>query len=120
MYQAELSTKIFKESGEFVKTVSSPNDLVMTRWGLICYFADRPYLTLPTGRVAEVLEYGRKAGVKYFVIDTISVESRRQELRELLNPLSGLGIDARYGIRAIRANGYDGLGGYVVYEYLPR
>jgi hypothetical protein len=77
LYQVELPKRIFKESGEFVRTVSNPTDLVMTRWGLISYDADRPYVVLPKGDVAEVVGYGRKSGVKYLVIDTISVESRR-------------------------------------------
>lgn len=119
LYQVELTIKIFKESGEFVKTVSKPTDLVMTRWGLISYNAERPYAALPKGNVAEVIEYGRKAGVRFLVIDTISVESRRQELVELLDPLYGKGIDPHYGIMAMRANGYYDLGGYVVYRYIP-
>jgi hypothetical protein len=118
LYQVELTNKIFKESGEFVKTVSNPTDPVMTRWGLISYYADRPYAALPKGNVAEVVEYGRKTGARFLVIDTISVESRRQELVELLDPLYGKEIDPRYGIQAIKANGYYNLGGYVVYRYL--
>lgn len=118
-YQVELTNKVFKESGEFIKSVSIQTDPVMARWGLISYNADRPYVALPKGNVAEVIEYGRKVGARYIVIDTISVESRRQELLELLDPLYGKGIDPSYGIEAIKANGYSGLGGYVVYRYHP-
>jgi hypothetical protein len=38
---------------------------------------------------------------------------------ELLNPLYGKEIDPGYGLKVLSANGYDGFGGYVVYQYLP-
>ena len=92
----------------------------MTRWGLVGYFADRPVVTLPKGGVREVIEYGRRNGASYLLIDTNSVLSRRQELMELLQPLEGKGVDQSYGLEIVNRNCYPDAGGYVVYRYLPQ
>ncbi|MEI6208332.1 MAG: hypothetical protein WCP20_16245 [Desulfuromonadales bacterium] len=89
----------------------------MTRWGLVGYFADRPVLTLPKGGVKEVIEYGRKNGARFILIDSNSVLSRRQELQELLGPLEGKPVNPAYGIETFYGNYFPDLGGYVIYRY---
>ncbi|KAB0664235.1 glycosyltransferase family 39 protein [Oryzomonas japonica] len=117
IYEAHKTEKIFKEPGEFIKLNSSKNEIIMTRWGLVGYFADRPVVTLPKGGVKEVIDYGRKHGVHFLLIDTESVLSRRQELMELLDPLGNKSINPEYGIEVVTRNLYPDIGGYVVYRY---
>lgn len=115
--EAMVTEKIYKGAGEIIKNNSQINDVIMTRWGLVGYFADRPVLTLPKGGVKEVVEYGRKNGARFILIDTNSVFSRRQELRELLGPLEGKLVNPAYGIEAFNGNYFPDLGGYVIYRY---
>lgn len=115
--EATVTEKIYKGAGEIIKNNSQANDIIMTRWGLVGYFADRPVLTLPKGGVKEVVEYGRKNGARFILIDTNSVFSRRQELRELLGPLEGKLVNPAYGIEAFKGNYFPDLGGYVIYRY---
>jgi len=117
LYQVEQTDKVFKAAGEDIKAASRPGEMIMTRWGLVSYFAERPLMILPKGGVEEVLEVGRKGGARYLLIDTESVFSRRQELMELLGPLEGRGVDPRYGIEVV-ATRVTPLGGYVIYRYL--
>ncbi len=116
--QAMISEKLFKEGGEFMKLNSQKNDVIMTRWGLVGYFADRPVLTLPRGGVKEVLDYGRINGASLIFIDTMTVLSRRQELIELLEPLNGQAVNPKYGIEILNRNYYPDVGGYVIYRYV--
>jgi hypothetical protein len=115
--QVDIADKIMRIAGEDVKTFSLPGEYVMTRWGLISYFADRPLMVLPKGSIDEVLAYGRKNGARLLVIDSGAVDTRRQELLELLNPLFGKGIDPRYRLRVVAARIND-VGGYVIYRYM--
>ncbi|HIJ95826.1 MAG TPA: hypothetical protein HPP94_08845 [Desulfuromonadales bacterium] len=114
--QAQLSGQVFRGAGELIKKHSRPADLIMTRWGLIGYFADRPVVTLPKGEIKDVVGYGRKHGVRFLIIDTMSVFSRRQELQELLNPLYGKELRSDYGLKPVAVLSYD-VGGCVIYEY---
>ena len=116
LFQVEQTSKVFKAAGEDIKTLSQPGDKVMTRWGLVSYFAERPLVILPKGGIEEVLAAGRQAGVRYVLIDTESVTSRRQELTELLGPLEGRGVNPRYGIEVVATRMTD-LGGYIIYRY---
>ncbi len=116
--QAMMSEKIFKEAGEIISNNSMKNDVIMTRWGLVGYFADRPVVTLPKGGVKEVVDYGKKNGARFLLIDTMSVLSRRQELLELLEPLNGKAVNPEYGIEIFNRNYYPDVGGYVIYRYV--
>lgn len=115
--EAMMTERIFKEAGELIKNNSVHSDVIMTRWGLVGYFADRPVLTLPKGGVRAVVDYGRKNGARFLLIDTPSVLSRRQELTELLEPLGGKKVNPEYGIEVFSRNYYPDLGGYVIYRY---
>ncbi len=117
LYQVYITDKIFLAAGEELKSISAPGEMVMTRWGLISYFAERPLMVLPKGNIDEVLAHGRKNGARLLVIDTESVGTRRQELIELLNPLYGKGIDQRHGLQVVGLRGSD-VGGYVIYRYI--
>lgn len=119
VYQAELSKRIFQGAAADLQRISQQQDIVMTRWGLITYFADRPLVSLPKGNIDEVVAHGRQNKVSYLVIDTESVLTRRQELTELLNPLNGGAIDPRFGLQVVATRGFGDLGGYVIYRYLP-
>ncbi|ABQ27924.1 glycosyltransferase family 39 protein [Geotalea uraniireducens] len=116
--QVMLTEKIYKGAGEIIKNNSQKNDVIMTRWGLVGYFADRPVITLPKGGVKEVVDYGRKNGARFLLIDTNSVLSRRQELIELLGPLEGKPVNPAYGIEVLSGNYFPDLGGFVIYRYL--
>jgi hypothetical protein len=116
LFQVEQTSKVFKAAGEDIKALSQPGDKLMTRWGLVSYFAERPLIILPKGGIEEVLAAGRQAGARYVLIDTESVTSRRQELTELLGPLEGRGVDPRYGIE-VAATRMTDLGGYIIYRY---
>jgi len=109
--------KIFMLAGEFIKNHSRAEDVIMTRWGLVGYFADRPVLALPKGGVKEVIEYGKKNGASFILIDTKSVLSRREELLELFGPLEGKRVNPAYGIEAMKGSYFPNLGGYVIYRY---
>lgn len=115
--ESMITEKIYKNAGEIIKSNSGANDIIMTRWGLVGYFADRRVLTLPKGGVKEVIEYGRKGGARFILIDSKAVLSRRQELFELLDPLYGKPLNPEYGIEAFYKNYFPGLGGYVLYKY---
>lgn len=117
--QALTSKYILGDSADFIRKNSSPGDTFMTRWSLIGYFADRPVVMLPKGDIRSVIYFGRKNRVKYLVVDTNSVISRRQELVELLNPLFGRSINPDLGLEPVRSVYYEPLGGYVIYRYLP-
>lgn len=117
LYQVEITDKILRAAGEKLQSLSSSKEPVMTRWGLITYFAERPFIGLPKGNVADVIDYGRKNGAKLIVIDTGTVETRRQELAELLNPLYGGGINVKYGIQVV-GFGKSEVGGYVIFRYI--
>lgn len=117
--EAIVTERVYKEAGEFIRSASRPEERIMTRWGLIGYFAGRGVVTLPKGGVAEVLDYGRRNGASFLVLDTNSVLSRRQELMELLAPLEGKQVDPRHRIQVVRAAYYPDLGGYVIYRYAP-
>ncbi len=54
--EAMITEKIYKGAGETIKNNSLATDVIMTRWGLVGYFADRPILALPKGGVKEVIE----------------------------------------------------------------
>lgn len=116
--EAMITDRIYKGAGEIIKINSQANEVIMTRWGLVGYFAERPILALPKGGVKEVVEYGKKNGAHFIMIDTNSVLSRRQELRELLAPLEGQTVNPVYGIEAISSSYFPGLGGYVIYRYM--
>jgi len=116
LFQVEQTNKVFKAAAEDIKAASGPEDRLMTRWGLVSYFAERPLITLPKGNIEEVLAHGRKAGAYLILIDEESVNSRRQELTELLGPLYGTGVDPRYGVDVVAARTTD-LGGYVIYKF---
>ena len=118
--EATMTERIFKEAAELMKNGSQQSDVIMTRWGLVGYFADRPVLTLPKGGVTEVIEYGRKHGARFLLIDTPSVLSRRQELTELLGPLEGKTVNPAYGVEVFSRNYYPDTGGYVIYRYPPQ
>jgi len=116
LFQVEQTRKVFMAAGEDIKALSRPGDLVMTRWGLVSYFAERPLMVMPKGKIEEVLAEGRKAGARLMLIDTESVSTRRQELKELLGPLYGSEIDPGYGLEVMATRMTD-LGGYVVYRF---
>jgi len=115
--QAELSDKIFRGAGDVIKSYSRPGEVIMTRWGLIGYFADRPVVTLPKGQVADVVNYGRKHNVSFLIIDTMSVFTRREELEELLDPLYGKPLRPDYGLELLATINHD-VGGCVIYRYV--
>jgi len=73
-------------------------------------------MVMPKGKIEEVLAEGRKAGARLMLIDTESVSTRRQELKELLGPLYGSEIDPGYGLEVMATRMTD-LGGYVVYRF---
>ena len=120
--QEVLITKnIYKEPAEIIKNNSDKSDVVMTRWGLVGYFAERPVLSLPKGGCREVISYGRKNGASFMLIDSVAVFSRRQELMELLGPLEGKTVNPEYGIELFSKQFFPGLGhGYVIYRYPPQ
>jgi len=116
--EALTTERIYKGAGEFIKRNSKQGDVIMTRWGVVGYFADRPVLTLPKGGVKAVVDYGRKNGARFLLADTNSILSRRQELMELLDPLQGKRVDPQYGIEAVTGNYFDDLdAGFVLYRY---
>jgi hypothetical protein len=117
VHEAIETDKIIKGAGEFIKNNSQANDIIMTRWGLVGYFADRPTLGLPKGGVKEVIEYGRINRASFLLIDTKSVFSRRQELEELLGPLEGKPVNPGYGLEILNSNYFPDIGGYVIYRY---
>jgi hypothetical protein len=118
LVREEIKTdKIFKGAGDFIKNNSQANDIIMTRWGLVGYFADRPTLALPKGGVKEVIEYGRINRASFLLIDTKSVLTRRQELEELLGPLEGKPVNPEYGLEILISNYFPDIGGYVIYRY---
>lgn len=117
--QAILTDRIYRDAGEFIKNSSRPGEPVLTRWGLVSYYADRPLMILPKGAVREVVAFARKNGARYMVIDSVSVYSRRQELEELLNPLMGKMIDPAYGLKVFHMKLDREIGqGYVIYTFI--
>jgi hypothetical protein len=89
----------------------------MTRWGLISYYSGLPTTGLPKGSVNDVLAFGRKSGATWLLIDSPSVNSRRQELNVLLDPEAAAPLLKQYGVVPVHSGGMDGLGMYVVYRY---
>ncbi|MBW4054025.1 MAG: glycosyltransferase family 39 protein [Proteobacteria bacterium] len=117
--QAKLTEKIYKDAGEFILHNSAQGETVITRWGLVSYYADRPLMILPKGAVQDVVNFARKNGARFMVIDSIAVYSRRQELEELLNPLFGKTVNQAYGLHIIHLKVDSELGeGYVIYKLL--
>ena len=117
--QAKLTEKIYKDAGDFLRLNTAQGETVITRWGLVSYYADRPLMILPKGSVLEVVNFARKNGAHFMVIDSIAVYSRRQELVELLNPLRGLTVNQAYGLQIVHARVDAELGeGYVIYKFL--
>lgn len=117
--QALLTKYIYKESGEVLNKITQPGEKIVTRWGLVGYYADRPVINLPKGGIDEVVRFCRKNGGAYMVIDTPAVYSRREELTPLLAPLDGRGIDPRYRLQPVHTAVHPEVGGYVIYRLLP-
>jgi hypothetical protein len=118
VHEAAETEKVYQGAAGIIKNNSRESDLIMTRWGLVGYFAARPVLGLPNGGVKEVVEYGRKNGARFLLIDTKSVTSRRQELTELLGPLEGKTVNPEYGIEVLSSNYFTDIdSGYVIYRY---
>jgi 4-amino-4-deoxy-L-arabinose transferase-like glycosyltransferase len=119
VHQAKLTEKIYKDAGEFLQHNTAHGETVITRWGLVSYYADRPLMILPKGAVQEVINFARKNGARFMVIDSIAVYSRRQELEELLNPLMGKTVNQAYGLQIMHTKVDAELGeGYVIYKLL--
>ncbi len=116
LHQVNMANRVMKPAAEDLKRYSGEKDIVMTRWGLISYFAERPLMIMPKGSIEQVLADGRNSNAKFIVIDTESVETRRQELAPLLAPLYGRAIDPRLGIDVVSTWRSD-VGGYVLYRY---
>lgn len=116
LHQVTMTNRLIKPAAEDLQRYSGVKDIVMTRWGLISYFAERPLMNMPKGSVADVLAAGRSGNAKFIVIDTESVETRRQELAPLLAPMFGKSIDPGLGIDVVSVGRSD-VGGYVIYSY---
>ncbi len=117
-YEALITREIFINASTFIRNAAQKNDTVMTRWGLISYYSGVPVVTLPKGDVNSVLEYGRKHHVRWLLIDTPSIYSRRQELEVLLNPTHAAQLLDKYGLIPVHSGGINGIGGYVLYLYM--
>lgn len=116
LHQVNMTNRLIKPAAEDLKRYSGEKDIVMTRWGLVTYFAERPLMSMPKGSIDQVLAAGRTGNAKFIVIDTESVETRRQELAPLLAPLFGKTIDPGLGIDVVTTWRSD-VGGYVLYRY---
>ena len=79
-----------KDTGLWLKHTTPPDAVVMTRWGLIGHYAERPWAGLVDGEIQEVIDYARKHSVRYIVIDSNSVPRRRPKLEPLLDPNAGV------------------------------
>jgi hypothetical protein len=110
--------EMFKDAGLFINSASTPADIIMTRWGVVSYYAERPMQVIPKGDIGEVVAAARKGRVSFLVIDTFSVGSRRQELAPLLEPLGGGRVNPGYGLQLVWYRLFD-VGGYLVYRVLP-
>ncbi len=115
--EVALTRHVFMDASRFIRGLASGKEVIMTRWGLISYYSGMPTTSLPKGNVDEVLAYGRKNGVRWLLIDSPSVYSRRQELEPLLKPDATETLLKRYGVVPVHAGGVNGLGVYVVYRY---
>lgn len=75
-----------KDTGLWLKHNTPSDANVMTRWGVIGHYAERPWTGLVDGEIPEVISYARKHSVRYIVIDSNSVPRRRPKLEPLLDP----------------------------------
>jgi len=116
--EALLTRHIFMDASRFIRGAAAKTDVVMTRWGLVSYYSGLPTAGLPKGSVDDVLAFGRKSGVTWLLIDSISVYSRRQELEPLLDPGKAGPLLKPHGVIPVHVGGMNGLGMYVVYRYL--
>lgn len=101
-----------KDTGLWLKNNTPENSVVMSRWSNMAFYADRKWSYLADGKVREVIDYAKKHGVGYIVIDTSAVPRRRPELAPLLNPST-----SHDGLRPVYAQGEHGIG-VIIYQVL--
>lgn len=77
---------LLRQTGHWLRA-NTPSDAgVMARWSNIGFYADRPWTGLADGTIAQVVEYAKRAHMKYIVIDSDAVPRRRPQLNALLFP----------------------------------
>lgn len=103
---------LLKGTGKWLNKNTQEDAVIMSRWSNIGFYADRKWVGLPDGEIGEVIQYAKRQNVRYIIIDSLSIPSRRPKLAPLL-----LGNPIGYGVRSVYfAQKYEII--VVIYEVL--
>lgn len=109
-----------KHIGQHLKKLLPPDAVIMTRFGRIAFYAERPMVIPPQESYADVIAYARKNHVTHLVINSKFVDMRPQ-LSALYGPLldSSKAFVPPPEVKLVFMG--QELGGlpYLVYELLP-
>ncbi|MCS6842879.1 MAG: glycosyltransferase family 39 protein [Caldilineales bacterium] len=75
-----------REAGLWLAEHSRPGEPVMSRNAEVSLYADRPPVALPNAGWEQVLNYGRRRGAVYLVLDSWEAANVRPQLAFLLDP----------------------------------
>jgi len=75
-----------KAAGQWLATISNPDDIIMTRSAEVGLYADRQSITSPNATWAELLVYARAHNAHYLAVDDWEVTRLRPQFSFLLDP----------------------------------
>lgn len=91
-----------KEAGHWLEDHSQANDVVMSRKPWVAFYAERTNVLLPFAKYSTVAKFACQRSVDYLVVDERYIESKRPQLRFLLDSTRA----KRRGLRTV----YHGTG----------
>ncbi len=87
----------YRQAGEWLKGNGGGGARIMSREASTSWYSGGTMVVLPYASVDEVLDYGRRNGVDYLVLQRETVEKLRPQLESLLDPgKAGSGLEAVY------------------------
>jgi hypothetical protein len=92
-YDAHLGAE--KDAGDWIATHSSPTDPVMDRKPYIAFYAQRPYRLMPDTSYDEIVDFARRTGVHYLVVEQGVAKVFRPQLLPLLQDPAFLSREPR-------------------------
>lgn len=97
-YYAASQKYFLKDTGTWIKNNTNKDSVIMTRWSVIVFYAEREYVYIADGDVPSLIKYAKRKNVNYLIIDSASVPRRRPGLVALLNPYA-----SHFGLKAVYA-----------------
>jgi len=77
---------IFAELGEDLSRRIQPRSYIFDRTPHLAYFAGGTKATPPFAKIEDVVDFGKRRGVRYWIVSNSYVNSMRPQYKELLDP----------------------------------